>query len=131
MKWSGRLDSNQRPHAPQACALPGCATSRLPELLSCQRRIVKLRRVRILVYFVCPFVSCSSNESNSRNSAASCFNPCRSSAAIGAYELFEGAKLSVSADPLEACPYSSPTTFSLPPPRNSFVSRFLAPAIVY
>src|SRR6185437_10587893 len=26
--WSGRLDSNQRPHAPQACALPGCATSR-------------------------------------------------------------------------------------------------------
>src|SRR6266404_2925406 len=27
-KWSGRLDSNQRPHAPQACALPGCATSR-------------------------------------------------------------------------------------------------------
>ncbi len=29
-KWSGRLDLNQRPHAPQACALPGCATSRLP-----------------------------------------------------------------------------------------------------
>jgi hypothetical protein len=28
-KWSGRLDLNQRPHAPQACALPGCATSRL------------------------------------------------------------------------------------------------------
>src|ERR1700686_1229159 len=27
-KWSGRLDLNQRPHAPQACALPGCATSR-------------------------------------------------------------------------------------------------------
>jgi hypothetical protein len=27
--WSGRLDLNQRPHAPQACALPGCATSRL------------------------------------------------------------------------------------------------------
>src|ERR1700752_5440862 len=26
--WSGRLDLNQRPHAPQACALPGCATSR-------------------------------------------------------------------------------------------------------
>src|ERR671919_522125 len=25
---SGRLDLNQRPHAPQACALPGCATSR-------------------------------------------------------------------------------------------------------
>ncbi len=25
---SGRLDSNQRPHAPQTCALPGCATSR-------------------------------------------------------------------------------------------------------
>jgi hypothetical protein len=28
-EWSGRLDLNQRPHAPQACALPGCATSRL------------------------------------------------------------------------------------------------------
>src|SRR5439155_15168978 len=28
LKWSGRLDLNQRPHAPQACALPGCATSR-------------------------------------------------------------------------------------------------------
>jgi site-specific DNA recombinase len=27
-EWSGRLDLNQRPHAPQACALPGCATSR-------------------------------------------------------------------------------------------------------
>src|SRR5580692_9313784 len=27
-RWSGRLDSNQRPHAPQACALPDCATSR-------------------------------------------------------------------------------------------------------
>ncbi len=28
LRWSGRLDLNQRPHAPQACALPGCATSR-------------------------------------------------------------------------------------------------------
>src|SRR6266852_8592854 len=27
-KWSGRRDLNSRPHAPQACALPGCATSR-------------------------------------------------------------------------------------------------------
>ncbi len=26
--WSERLDLNQRPHAPQACALPGCATLR-------------------------------------------------------------------------------------------------------
>jgi hypothetical protein len=33
-KWSGRLDLNQRPHAPQACALPGCATSR-PTALHC------------------------------------------------------------------------------------------------
>src|ERR1041385_8024693 len=40
-KWSGRRDSNSRPHAPQACALPGCATSRLPELVSCQRTNVK------------------------------------------------------------------------------------------
>ena len=27
--WSGRVDLNHRPHAPQACALPGCATPRL------------------------------------------------------------------------------------------------------
>src|SRR5712691_8205356 len=27
-KWSGRLDLNQRPHDPQSCALPGCATPR-------------------------------------------------------------------------------------------------------
>src|SRR6185295_16513068 len=79
MNWSGRLDSNQRPHAPQACALPGCATSRLPELLSCQRRIVKL----LLTYFVRSLFSCSSKESNSRNSAANCFNPCLSSAVDG------------------------------------------------
>src|SRR5262245_16402528 len=29
VKWSGRLDSNQRPPAPKAGALPGCATPRL------------------------------------------------------------------------------------------------------
>src|ERR1700744_6218462 len=34
IEWSGRLDLNQRPHAPQACALPGCATSRRPEAIS-------------------------------------------------------------------------------------------------
>ena len=28
MNWSGRLDSNQRPSAPKADALPGCATPR-------------------------------------------------------------------------------------------------------
>ncbi len=28
LKWSGRLDLNQRPFAPQANALPGCATPR-------------------------------------------------------------------------------------------------------
>jgi len=28
-KWSGRRDSNSRPLAPHASALPGCATSRL------------------------------------------------------------------------------------------------------
>ena len=32
-KWSGRLDSNQRPPAPKAGALPGCATPRLCECL--------------------------------------------------------------------------------------------------
>jgi len=29
-RWSGRLDLNQRPLAPQASALPGCATPRRP-----------------------------------------------------------------------------------------------------
>ncbi len=29
---SGRLDSNQRPLAPHANALPGCATSRIPPM---------------------------------------------------------------------------------------------------
>src|SRR5271154_1505333 len=28
VNWSGRLDSNQRPPAPKAGALPGCATPR-------------------------------------------------------------------------------------------------------
>lgn len=28
LRWSARLDLNQRPHAPQACALPDCATRR-------------------------------------------------------------------------------------------------------
>src|SRR3981189_2886373 len=28
-EWSGRPDLNRGPHAPQACALPGCATPRL------------------------------------------------------------------------------------------------------
>ena len=32
--WSGRPDLNRRPHAPQACALPGCATPRPEELRS-------------------------------------------------------------------------------------------------
>src|SRR5580704_12204319 len=39
-EWSGRLDSNQRPHAPQACALPGCATSRRT---SVKERITRVR----------------------------------------------------------------------------------------
>lgn len=28
--WSGRQDSNLRPHGPKPCALPGCATPRVP-----------------------------------------------------------------------------------------------------
>ena len=32
-KWSGRLDSNQRPPAPKAGALPGCATPRPVKIL--------------------------------------------------------------------------------------------------
>src|SRR5579872_7397222 len=42
-KWSGRLDLNQRPHAPQACALPGCATSRPAE----GSRMQSGRRLRV------------------------------------------------------------------------------------
>jgi hypothetical protein len=30
-KWSGRLDSNQRPPAPKADTLPDCATPRIDE----------------------------------------------------------------------------------------------------
>src|SRR5262245_13314772 len=30
-EWSGRPDLNRGPHAPQACALPGCATPRRVE----------------------------------------------------------------------------------------------------
>jgi hypothetical protein len=37
-KWSGRLDSNQRPPAPKAGALPGCATPR-PEISSSLPRL--------------------------------------------------------------------------------------------
>ncbi len=32
--WSGRLDSNQRPPAPKAGALPGCATPRLSSIIA-------------------------------------------------------------------------------------------------
>jgi hypothetical protein len=41
-RWSGRLDSNQRPPAPKAGALPGCATPRLrnvPQLLNPLKRL--------------------------------------------------------------------------------------------
>ena len=31
-RWSGRLDSNQRPAVPKTAALPGCATPRRPSL---------------------------------------------------------------------------------------------------
>jgi hypothetical protein len=30
--WSGREDSNLRPHRPERCALPGCATPRLIDI---------------------------------------------------------------------------------------------------
>ena len=33
-EWSGRPDLNRGPHAPQACALPGCATPRLSDCSS-------------------------------------------------------------------------------------------------
>ena len=43
-KWSGRLDSNQRPPAPKAGALPGCATPRLRLSLASPRREPRRRR---------------------------------------------------------------------------------------
>ena len=57
--WSGRLDSNQRPLAPQANALPDCATSRNHRFfrLDFSRRFVKpvvsARGLRILVSELC------------------------------------------------------------------------------
>jgi hypothetical protein len=51
-KWSGRLDSNQRPSAPKADALPGCATPRLvssyaiaPEIGSAAGRCYRTSRL--------------------------------------------------------------------------------------
>ena len=35
--WSGRLDLNQRPPAPKAGALPGCATPRLASIIAIRR----------------------------------------------------------------------------------------------
>ena len=43
--WSGRLDSNQRPHAPQACALPGCATSRNLFQVCLQKTICQTEKI--------------------------------------------------------------------------------------
>src|SRR5262249_48171633 len=42
--WSGRLDLNQRPLAPQASALPGCATPRHGQTLRGERRNTRLNR---------------------------------------------------------------------------------------
>ncbi len=35
LDWSGRWDSNSRPSAPKADALPGCATPRTIHILTC------------------------------------------------------------------------------------------------
>ncbi len=37
---SGRQDLNLRPHAPQTCALPGCATSRTKQLPTDYRLLI-------------------------------------------------------------------------------------------
>ncbi len=37
--WSGREDLNLRPHAPHACALPGCATPRFEVVHHTERSI--------------------------------------------------------------------------------------------
>src|SRR5581483_2841203 len=46
VKWSGRLDSNQRPPAPKAGALPGCATPR-PTLPSYRTSSTQPRAARL------------------------------------------------------------------------------------
>ncbi len=41
--WSAREDSNLRPHPPQGCALPGCATRRESFTLRAGARFIKVR----------------------------------------------------------------------------------------
>ena len=46
LKWSGRSDSNRRPAAPKAAALPGCATPRRKKTRAC-RPSTKKHRTRL------------------------------------------------------------------------------------
>ena len=49
--WSGRLDSNQRPLAPEASALANCATPRILSLGTCH-----LETVEKLTFFTQSFM---------------------------------------------------------------------------
>ena len=49
-KWSGWLDSNQRPHAPQTRALTNCATSRFCPLEKCSFPKAVQRYIHLLRY---------------------------------------------------------------------------------
>ena len=42
-KWSGQLDSNQRPAVPKTAALPGCAIPRCPQRTTCPEDHVTTR----------------------------------------------------------------------------------------
>src|SRR4029079_6073847 len=52
LRWSGRRDSNSRPPAPKAGALPGCATPRHTTdlILSCFLQQRKLSRLYLTCY---------------------------------------------------------------------------------
>ena len=47
-KWSGRPDLNRGPHAPQACALPDCATPRQNRPLETWGRDLQIQRYHLV-----------------------------------------------------------------------------------
>jgi hypothetical protein len=51
--WSGREDSNLRPHGPEPCALPDCATPRKTELLIISYRFIEVNPQK---FYICGFV---------------------------------------------------------------------------
>jgi len=58
-QWSGRRDSNPRPSAPKADALPGCATPRLL-LIVPERESGKTAREFLAALILLPYTWCMS-----------------------------------------------------------------------